>query len=219
MLLKRGSGRLKLEANKELVSKLSYLGKRSEPRENGRARGRGKESLQRSLIHFHFRPGNPATPQSVKTVTANVPLIRKVTTACHVSLDSRGRVELFIYLFPSAPRGFAAPSRVLARLVSLAQIGELARRLLRPIPNRLAAHYGPGQRDGCHLILSFIMFPVAFHVGTRSYSVEFRYNVSRHASKCAAVGSKLLHVSHHALNNRRNAECTNSQPYLCRRIC
>ena len=30
----------------------------------------------------------------------------------------------------SAPRGFAARSRVLARLVSLAQIGELARRLL-----------------------------------------------------------------------------------------
>ena len=32
--------------------------------------------------------------------------------------------------FP-APRGFAASSRVLARLVSLAQIGELARRLAR----------------------------------------------------------------------------------------
>ena len=30
----------------------------------------------------------------------------------------------------SAPRGFAARSRVLARLVSLAQIGELARRLV-----------------------------------------------------------------------------------------
>ena len=75
-------------------SKLSYLG---EPRENARARSRGKESLQRSLINFHFHPGNPGTPQSVKTVTANVPQIRKVTTACQVSLDSRGRVELFIY--------------------------------------------------------------------------------------------------------------------------
>ena len=32
-------------------------------------------------------------------------------------------------LLSSAPRGFAARSRVLARLVSLAQIGELARRL------------------------------------------------------------------------------------------
>ena len=31
-----------------------------------------------------------------------------------------------------APRGFAARSRVLARLVSLAQIGELARRLALP---------------------------------------------------------------------------------------
>ena len=46
--------------------------------------GRGKESLQRSLINFHFHPGNPGTPQSVKTVTANVPQIRKVTTACQV---------------------------------------------------------------------------------------------------------------------------------------
>ena len=34
-------------------------------------------------------------------------------------------------LLSSAPRGFAARSRVLARLVSLAQIGELARRLSR----------------------------------------------------------------------------------------
>ena len=32
-------------------------------------------------------------------------------------------------LLSSAPRGFAARSRVLARLVLLAQIGELARRL------------------------------------------------------------------------------------------
>ena len=76
---------------------VSYLGKRSEPRENARARGLGKESLQRSFINFHFHPGNPGTPQGVKMVTANVPQIRKVTTACQVSLDSRGRVELFIY--------------------------------------------------------------------------------------------------------------------------
>ena len=34
-------------------------------------------------------------------------------------------------LLSSAPRGFAARSRVLARLASLAQIGELARRLWR----------------------------------------------------------------------------------------
>ena len=54
------------------------------PRENARARGRGKESLQRSLINFHFHPGNSGTLQSVKTVTANVPQIRKVTTACQV---------------------------------------------------------------------------------------------------------------------------------------
>ena len=62
-------------------SKLSYLG---EPRENARARSRGKESLQRSLINFHFHPGNPGTLQSVKTVSANVPQIRKVTAACQV---------------------------------------------------------------------------------------------------------------------------------------
>ena len=48
------------------ASKLSYLGKRSEPRENERARGRGKEDLQRSLINFHFHPGKSGTPQSVK---------------------------------------------------------------------------------------------------------------------------------------------------------
>ena len=61
-----------------------YLGKRIEPRENPWARGRGKASLQRSLINCHFHPGNPGTPQSVKTVTANVLPIRKVTTACQV---------------------------------------------------------------------------------------------------------------------------------------
>ena len=48
------------------ASKLSYFGEQSEPRENARARGRGKESLQRSLINFHFQPGNPGTPLSVK---------------------------------------------------------------------------------------------------------------------------------------------------------
>ena len=76
---------------------LLSVGKWSEPRENARARGRGKESLQPSLINFHFHPGNPGTPQSVKIVTANVRQIRKVTTACQVSLDSRGHVELFIH--------------------------------------------------------------------------------------------------------------------------
>ena len=46
-----------------------------------------------------------------------------------------GEVQMKFYdrslqaLLSSAPRGFAARSRVLARLVSLAQIGELARRL------------------------------------------------------------------------------------------
>ena len=58
-----------------LVSEVSL----ARTRERG---GRGKESLQRSLINFHFHPGNPGTPQSVKTVAANVPQIRKVTTTC-----------------------------------------------------------------------------------------------------------------------------------------
>ena len=39
--------------------------------------GERKESLQRSLINFHFHPGSSGTPQNVKTVTANVPQIRK----------------------------------------------------------------------------------------------------------------------------------------------
>ena len=64
---------------------------------NARARGWGKESLQPSLTNFHFHPRNPGTPQSVKIVTKNVLQIRKVTTACQVSLESQGRRELFIY--------------------------------------------------------------------------------------------------------------------------
>ena len=52
---------------------------------------------------FSFPLRNPGTPQSVKTVTANVPQIRKVTTACEVSLGSRGRLELFTYKSLSQP--------------------------------------------------------------------------------------------------------------------
>jgi len=51
----------------------------------GDAKARGKErkeSLQQSLINFKL--GNSRTLQSVKTVTANVPQIRKVTTACQI---------------------------------------------------------------------------------------------------------------------------------------
>ena len=33
---------------------------------------------------FHFHPGNPGTLQSEKTVTANVPQIRKMKTACQI---------------------------------------------------------------------------------------------------------------------------------------
>ena len=77
------------------MSKLSYLGKRSESHENARARG------------------------------------------------------------SSAPRGFAARSRVLMRLVSLAQIGELARRLCYSllVGRHLLLHCLPCVC--CHNILSF----------------------------------------------------------------
>ena len=55
-----------------------------------------KESLQRSLQNyiFHFHPAKtPGTTQSVKTVTANVPQIRK-SNNCLSSLDSQGRIEI-----------------------------------------------------------------------------------------------------------------------------
>ena len=42
------------------ASKLSCLGEQSEPRENARGRDRGKESLQRSLLNFHFQPRDSA---------------------------------------------------------------------------------------------------------------------------------------------------------------
>ena len=74
-----GHSRASLRASSPIwVSDVSLAG----TRERG---GWGKESLQRSLINFHFHPGNHGTPQSVKTVTANMPQIRKVTTACQVS--------------------------------------------------------------------------------------------------------------------------------------
>ena len=53
-----------------------------------------KESLQRSLQNFHFHPAKtPGTTQSVKTVTANMPQIRK-SNNCLSSLDSQGRIEI-----------------------------------------------------------------------------------------------------------------------------
>ena len=72
-------------ASEASLARTRDLGKRSEPRENAGVRGRRKESLQPSLTNFHFHPGTPGTPQSVKTVTANVPQITKVTTACQVA--------------------------------------------------------------------------------------------------------------------------------------
>ena len=71
--------------------------------------GERKESLQRSLINFHFPPpGSSGTPQSVKTVTTNVPQIRKVTTPCQVKSADRGHVE-FIHLFNRFRNSFPLP--------------------------------------------------------------------------------------------------------------
>ena len=56
--------------------------------------GERKESLQRSLINFHFHSRTPH--QSVKTVTVNVPQIRKVTVKFR-QLRAR-RIYLFIKL-------------------------------------------------------------------------------------------------------------------------
>ena len=58
------------------------FGRASKPRENARARGRGKESLQRSFLNFHFHPGK-GTPQKRES-GHHVPQIRKVTTTCQV---------------------------------------------------------------------------------------------------------------------------------------
>ena len=54
--------------------------------------GRAKQASQERAIEgrsregqrISFHPGNPGTPQSMNTVPANVPPIRKVTTACQV---------------------------------------------------------------------------------------------------------------------------------------
>ena len=48
----------------------------------------------------------------------------------YISMRFKSGIACEQTLLSSAPRGFAARSRVLARLVSLAQIGELARRLV-----------------------------------------------------------------------------------------
>ena len=66
----------------------------------------------------------------------------------------------------TAPRGFAARSRVRARLVSLAQIGELARRLSRISHSFFFLFYPPRPQSqgkapwgrGCYFILPFTFY-------------------------------------------------------------
>ena len=91
-----------------------------------RGAGERKESLQRSLMNFHFHPGNPETLQSVKTVTTSAPF-----NGISLRLDE---VEMRIYerslqaLLSSASRSLA---RTTARLARFARPnGELARRLI-----------------------------------------------------------------------------------------
>ena len=71
------------------------MGERSEPRENALARGRGKESLQRSLINFYFHPGKPR--HSAKRENCHRKRAADLKNDNRLSsLDSRGRVELFL---------------------------------------------------------------------------------------------------------------------------
>ena len=68
---------------------------------------------------------------SVKLLTKYVIIIYALGLACEQALRIWvSEVSLARTLLPPAPLGFAARSHVLARLTSLAQIGELARRLL-----------------------------------------------------------------------------------------
>ena len=96
-----------------------------------RGAGERKESLQRSLINFHFYPGNPETLQSVKTATTSAPQISKVTIAVQWYLASsrRSRNENLweivdrckLYHARLAP--FAHPNGELARrLISLCRV-------------------------------------------------------------------------------------------------
>ena len=80
---------------------------RQRRRESG---GGGEEGELAKITHkFSFSPsGSSGTPQSVKTVTANVPQIRKVTAPCQVKTAGRGHVE-FIYLFNRFRNSFPLP--------------------------------------------------------------------------------------------------------------
>ena len=103
--------------------------------------------IKRARLHWGLKQvlGTNLIPLRTKfdTQTKRVPAWPVINQLCfperHFSANGisfrQGEVQMKIYkgslqaLLSSAPRGFAARSRVLARLVSLAQIGELARRL------------------------------------------------------------------------------------------
>jgi len=93
-------------------------------------------SVIRDAVFDHFSPFSLACEQALLFGQAKRASRERenVFSANGISLRL-GEVQMKICkgslqaLLSSAPRGFAARSRVLARLVSLAQIGELARRL------------------------------------------------------------------------------------------
>ena len=99
-----------------------------------RGAGKREESLQRSLINFHFHPGNPETLQSVKTATTGAPKISKLTVAVQWFLASsrRSRNENLWEIVASSPFLRLSLARTChARLARFAHPnGELARRLI-----------------------------------------------------------------------------------------
>ena len=96
-----------------------------------------------------------------------------------------GEVQMKIYkgslqvLLSSAPRSFAARSRVLARLVSLAQIGKLARRLYRSklphhfqcrVPHRKNSPFGLLQMKCSFSLQHSVRFQPFFKISTHLFS-------------------------------------------------
>ena len=119
--------------NRVIVCEQALLFGRAKQASRERAsEGTRKGELATISHKFLFPPQKPR--DSSKRENGHVPPIRKVTTANCISLRL-GEVQMKFYerslqtLLSSAPCDFAARSRVLARLASLAQIGELARRL------------------------------------------------------------------------------------------
>ena len=126
------ASRYSLLASTPLGGKYMHECTRGKTRQRGV--GERKQSLQRSLINFHFHPGNPETLQSVKTGTTSAPQISKVTIALQWYLASsrRSRNESLWEIVASSP--FLRLSLARTYHAWLARFahpnGELARRLI-----------------------------------------------------------------------------------------